>query len=164
MSSTESAGGRNRSSSSGSHLENPELVAESPRLDMRKMLPGSTNKAKPLSPSRHGPKIPIQKAEPGCFLHIRQEFKNCGIQKGARDIILQSWRDGTKQKYNTYISQWLKFCSSKRTDPFQPELRYILMFLIKLYTKGLKYNSMNVARSALSSFFLNMWEYRYKFI
>ena len=92
------------------------------------------------------------KTEPGCFLHIRRELKNRGIQKGARDLILPSWRDGTKQKYNTYISQWLEFCSSNRMDPFQPALRYILMFLTGLYRKDLQYNSINVARSALNNF------------
>ena len=102
----------------------------------------------PHDPDRE---YPIKKDEPGCFLHIRQELKNRGIQQGARDLILRSWRDGTKQKYNVYINQWFEFCKSKSIDPFHPELRFILMFLTELYTKGLKYNSINVARS-LSSF------------
>ena len=119
---------------------------------MWEMLPGSKNQTTSLSSTRSGPRVSNKKDEPGCFLHIRQELKNRGIQQGARDLILQSWRDGTKQKYNVYINQWFEFCKSKSIDPFHPELRFILMFLTGLYTKGLKYNSINVARSALSSF------------
>lgn len=133
-------------------MNNSELVAESPQSDRWKMLPGSENKTKSVSSTQSGPKISNKKTEPGCFLHIRRELKNRGIQKGARDLILQSWRDVTKQQYNSYIKKWLEFCSSKGINPFQPELKHILMFLTGLYENGLQYRSINVARSALSSF------------
>lgn len=45
------------------------------------------------------------------------------------------------------------FCSGQEVDPFHPPITFVLEFLLKLFKdKNLGYSSLNMARSALSTF------------
>ena len=67
------------------------------------------------------------------------------------EIILNSWRGGTKKQYTTYISQWAQHCRKNNVDQIKPSLAQILGFLAKL-SSTLGYSAVTTARSALSSF------------
>ncbi len=65
---------------------------------------------------------------------------------------MAAWRDSRKKQYKTYINKWFLFCSTNNSDPIHPSISTALAFLTSLYEKGLSYSSINIARSALSSF------------
>ena len=69
-----------------------------------------------------------------------------------KNVILSSWRDGTKEQYETYLKQWVEFCTARNADPHKSSLSLGLDFLHALHMKGLSYSAINTARSALSSF------------
>lgn len=46
---------------------------------------------------------------------------------------------------------WFSFCSGQQIDPYDPPLGKFLDFLVTLYDKGLKYSTLNTARSAISA-------------
>ena len=64
---------------------------------------------------------------------------------------MQSWRQGTKKQYDTYINQWVEFCCEREITYHAPPMKDTLEFLLQLYNKGLGYSTLNTARSALSN-------------
>lgn len=64
---------------------------------------------------------------------------------------MQSWSDSTHKQYQTYIAQWLEFCSGRESNPYDPPIGTVLDFLVTLQEKGLKYSTLNTARSAVSA-------------
>ena len=74
-----------------------------------------------------------------------------GIQGKPMEILLNSWREGTKKQYTTYIPQWAQHYHKNNADQTKPSLAQILGFLTELpFTLG--YGAIATARSALSSF------------
>ena len=51
-----------------------------------------------------------------------------------------------------YLQKWLEYCSLNDYDPFSPSTTNALDFLTFLYSQGLSFNTINIARSALSCF------------
>ena len=45
----------------------------------------------------------------------------------------------------------MQFCSSRKIDRFNPNIKEVLLFLTQLFENGVKYSGVNTARSALSS-------------
>ncbi|KAL9985474.1 hypothetical protein ACROYT_G007888 [Oculina patagonica] len=70
------------------------------------------------------------------------------ISKEAAELIMASWRDGTKKQYSTYITKWQNVCNQRQINPIQPSLGSVLDFLTALYQQGLTYSAINTARSA----------------
>lgn len=58
----------------------------------------------------------------------------------------------TLKAYNIYEKKWATFCKLRNINPYKPAEREILNFLAGLADKGLSYQSVNSARSALSAF------------
>ena len=77
---------------------------------------------------------------------IRRSLETQGISKRASDIILQSWRQGTRKQY----ASWIKYCHRKHVSSVDPSISQALDFLVELYDQGIGYSPMNTARSALS--------------
>ena len=78
-------------------------------------------------------------------------LKSRDLSDTAADIILQSWRNGTKKQYTTYLRQWEKYCSEQNIDPVSATVTQGINFLGDLYEKQhLSYSALNTARSALS--------------
>lgn len=81
---------------------------------------------------------------------IAKDSRN--ISDGVKSIILSSWRDGTKEQYESYLKQWFEFCKTRSLNPVNSSLSAGLDFLHALYLRGLGYSAINTARSALSTF------------
>ena len=83
---------------------------------------------------------------------IRNSFQQYNVSKEVIEVLMASWRPGTKKQYSTYLNKWLEFCS-KRTiiDYSSPKMSEAVEFLMTLHSQGLSYSSINTARSALSS-------------
>lgn len=62
-----------------------------------------------------------------------------------------SWRTGTRKQYETTLSKWKLYCSTRQINPFSPAIEEGINFLGELYDHGIGYSGLNTARSALSS-------------
>ena len=69
----------------------------------------------------------------------------------AFPVIMQSWSVNTHKQYQPYVAQWLEFCSGRQSNPYDPPIGTVLDFLVALHEKGLKYSTLNTARSAISA-------------
>ena len=71
---------------------------------------------------------------------IRKSLANQGISNRTQEIILDSWRSGTKKQYEVYLRKWNLFASIGGVDPVQPPVSKVLYFLTELYDCGLRYS------------------------
>ena len=86
----------------------------------------------------------------GMFL-IREAFRQHGVSGPTYQIIIASWRSGTKKCYRSALRKWIQFCARTKTHPIRPTLGTVLDFLTKQFLSGSQYNSLNITRSALSA-------------
>ncbi|KAL9987010.1 hypothetical protein ACROYT_G001244 [Oculina patagonica] len=82
---------------------------------------------------------------------LRNSFRQFNFSPEVTDIIMASWRSGSKKQYKSYIEKWLVFCRARSVDYCSPPISDALEFLMKLYVKSLGYSTLTTARSALSS-------------
>ena len=71
------------------------------------------------------------------------------ISSDAQAIISAAWRNTTKTKYNSTFKRWTNFCSKRNINSLQPNTVNITEFLTEEFKRGLSYNSLVSARSAL---------------
>jgi hypothetical protein len=83
---------------------------------------------------------------------VRRALQEKGISPETQDIILQSWRDGTRKQYQCYLKRWVIFANSRDINPISPSITEVLDFFTDLFRTGLKYSAINTAKSALGSF------------
>ena len=91
-------------------------------------------------------------AKDGGMSVIREFYQTQGISQSATNLLLASWRGGTKNQYDVYIKKWTKFCVERQADQFLPLVVDVLDFLTELYEKGFTYSAINAARGTQSSF------------
>ena len=83
---------------------------------------------------------------------VRQLLESKGLSQSATSIILQSWREGTRKQYSTYLRQWEQYCCTREINNFSATVMQGINFLSELYQKSnLSHSAMNTAHSALSS-------------
>jgi len=71
----------------------------------------------------------------------RDQFR----KKTTTDIILASWRKGTKKQYSSYLQKWVSYCSKKKISTVHVSVGQ------ELFENGLGYSTINTARSSLSA-------------
>ena len=64
---------------------------------------------------------------------------------------MSAWRDATKCQYKVHIKRWLQYCSGGEINPVSASINDVIEILTTEYNNGLGYNSLNTARSALTS-------------
>ena len=118
--STESSGGQNRCSASGSYLENPELVDKSSRTDMQQMLSGSQTKQNLYLPHNREREYPLIRLNLGVFSISGENSKTGGFK---REQGILSCNPGetvlNKSRTLTFLSG-LNFAGQKELIPFNP--------------------------------------------
>ena len=67
----------------------------------------------------------------------------------AQAIISAAWRNTTKTKYNSTFKRWTNFCSKRSINLLQPNTVNITELLREELKRGLSYNVLVSARSAL---------------
>ncbi|XP_031559870.1 uncharacterized protein LOC116296056 [Actinia tenebrosa] len=82
---------------------------------------------------------------------VRKMLQEQGINGQSLEIILDSWRKGTKKQYSTYITQWASYCRQNKVSLTKPSLPQVLGFLAAQSAR-LGYSAVASTRSALSSF------------
>ena len=92
---------------------------------------------------------------------VRRSFEKKGISDEVTEILLASWKDSTKSKYNSYIKRWYSLCSERNINSYCPDDTDVLNFLADMHGSNLGllgYSSINAARSALSTFVLSRYD------
>ena len=74
-----------------------------------------------------------------------------GLFSGVSDVIMASWRPGTKGVYNRTVQKWLEYCRRRGYHPQHPTVSEFLDFLHALFAQGLGYSAINNHHNALSS-------------
>lgn len=83
---------------------------------------------------------------------VRGRLNNQGLSDAATDLIMASWRPTTQKSYNIYISKWTDYATANSISVHFPDIAHVVNFLAHLFQSGLSFSSINIARSALSSF------------
>ena len=47
---------------------------------------------------------------------IRATIERYSISATAKDVIIASWREGTKKQYSTYLDKWKRFCAKRNIN------------------------------------------------
>ncbi|KAI8518063.1 hypothetical protein Bbelb_040800 [Branchiostoma belcheri] len=89
--------------------------------------------------------------ETGFVASVRHNLQGAGISPGPADLMLSSWRKGTKKQYKGAWHRWVLWCNSRNKNPFSSSINDVLDYLHSLYARGLEYRSIGVARSAISA-------------
>lgn len=64
---------------------------------------------------------------------------------------MSAWRKGTQDKYETYLRQWMQYCSQNGLDIFKASVVDGLKFLTNLHEQGKGFSCLKTARAVLSS-------------
>ena len=83
---------------------------------------------------------------------VRKKYRQKGISPEITEVIVQFWKSGTGNKYNTYQKQWIQFFSERNQDPLLPHLNHVLNFLHFYQIRNVGYSVLNTICSMLSSF------------
>lgn len=78
-----------------------------------------------------------------------------GLSESTAKFLEESCTNSTWKQYDTCIKRWIQFCKEKLLDPFEDNVFNVISFLEYLYNLKLSYMSINTARSALSTVFVN---------
>ena len=98
------------------------------------------------SPAHHPPVPPPDRlgAIGSCLLS--QDFSGYVI-----GLLLSATRENINSAYQSAWNHWCNWCHAREVDPLSGVVREILEFLAFYFGSGASYNSVNIARSMLSS-------------
>ena len=82
---------------------------------------------------------------------FRRRLENRGLSVEARDLIFQSWREGTRKRYGSELRRFMGWCDSRKIDPFSCPVSEVVNFLTELHLKGLGSSTVKNYRSAISA-------------
>ena len=80
-----------------------------------------------------------------------QHIQNYRLPQETNEILLASWRNNSKGRYNSILRQWEQHCLEGKSDTTVTSINQVLSFFTHLYKKGHSYSSICLARSALSA-------------
>lgn len=86
----------------------------------------------------------VQKTDSISLFCVGEYLTSSGISEKSKELIIGSWRKGTKKQYRIYLEKWKERCSITGFNPISPSLNIAIDFLADLA-------DVNTARSALSS-------------
>ena len=74
-----------------------------------------------------------------------------GLPPQVCDILMASWRDGTKKRYEGPWKLWTSWCLSRNTCPFSATITEVLLFLAEQFNqRNLSYRTIGVYKSCIS--------------
>ena len=85
------------------------------------------------------------------MLAVREQVRARGVSAEGADIIMASWTAGTEKKNRPHFRRWSQFCSRWNINSINPNVSDIINFLSDTFHRNVRYESVNTARSALSS-------------
>ena len=82
---------------------------------------------------------------------VRRQLRERGLSAAGTDIVMASWKSGTKKQYRPHINRWTHFCCRWNINSLHPSVIDVLNFLSETFHRGVGYESINTARGALSA-------------
>ena len=79
-----------------------------------------------------------------------------GISSNAAKLISHSRRKSSTTNYESAWGQWTSWCNNRQVNPFQASVNYLITFLSEKYDKGLQYRTLNLLRSAILAYHVNI--------
>ena len=83
---------------------------------------------------------------------IRKRLRSSGFSQTTSSVICSSWRSGTSRQYATYIARWKRYANKQGIHSVSQSVSHGVNFLGMLFSAGLSYSAICLARSALSSY------------
>ena len=84
---------------------------------------------------------------------VRILCKKWNLSNTTIDLIINSWREGSKSQYTLYFHKWCFYCEERKMHHVQPTSIGAIEFLTStyLFKQGHSHGQISTARSALSS-------------
>ena len=134
-----------------SALANSNVVSSPPTTIVRQALDPAPTTRPSRTPLPQWPTSTTRESSSDGMSCVRGSFSHYHFTEEVTDILMVSWRRGTKKQYATYVKKWMAFCRERKINCSSPPLSDALQFLSGLFHKGLSYSTLNTARSALST-------------
>ena len=147
----ESTGRQDHSDTGGSTMANSRLVFTNNADVDRHSNNGSSEKQFAISSIQRDSSSAEENYELDNLSILREQFTCKGISTKTANIMLCSWRQGTKKQYKVFVKRWFQYCGERKISEIQISIATVLDFLTSLFENGLGYSSINTARSALSA-------------
>lgn len=81
---------------------------------------------------------------------VDRSFQDKGFSNDTRQLMVASWRSGTRRDYTVKFNKFSSWCSERKIDPHAASLSDCADFLTSLFQAGLKYRTISGYRSMLS--------------
>ena len=157
-------GGVTASNSSESEKRQGNHATSSPRLARSTMVrsdsaaahsfavPTSQREVTPVSafrPRGSSPSVAVSQSD--CMADIGSAYQAAGFSKEVTNVLLASWSQSTKKRYQGPWQAWSNWCSSRGLCPFSAPVTDVLTFLTEIVTnQSLAYRTLAVYKSAIS--------------
>ena len=82
---------------------------------------------------------------------IRSSIMQTDVSSKTADIIMHSWSKGSIKQYSTSLRTWIVLCGKWNINPYDPPVTRVLHYLTTLFERGLSYDAINTAKSAITS-------------
>ena len=149
--STETSHGGQHHNISSAMVVLPSLVSSSAGEPSRFPIVAPQLRGSPDQPSRpNSPPDRTKVPTANRLQSIRGQHEAAGISEQASELLLAGWSKGTNTAYQTGWSRWTSWCNERKVNPFSCGVQPFLDFLSDLFSKGLKYRTINLFRSAVS--------------
>ena len=147
----ESTGRQDHSDTGGSTMADSSLVFTNNADVDRHSNNGSSERQFVISSIQRDSSSAEENYELDDLSNLREQFTCKGISTKTANIMLCSWRQGTKKQYKVFVKRWFQYCGERKISEIQISIATVLDFLTSLFENGLGYSSINTARSALSA-------------
>jgi len=97
---------RGRESSSDNHctiLDNTAMVANIVEFSKGSLLPSTKTAQNTQARTQTRNKVSSDKNSVNCFQYIQEALRLQGLSEDAQNRIIKSWRESTRNQYNTYL-------------------------------------------------------------
>ena len=148
----ESAQRQGNSSSSSPELTRSAMVRSDSADADRQTIPPSQGEVSTVTAFQPGGSSPsVANSPPDCMADIGSAYQAAGFPEEVTNVLLASWSQSTKKRYQAPWWAWSHWCSSKGLCPFSAPVTDVLTFSTELVTsRSLEYWTLAVYKSAIS--------------
>lgn len=137
---------------SSPELARAALVCSDPADANRCSIPTSQGEVTAVASFRSGSDSPsMEVPQPDCMADIGTAYQAAGFPAEVTNILLASWSQSTKKRYQGPWRAWSKWCTSRDLCPFSAPVTDVLTFLTEISSgRSLEYRTLAVYKSAIS--------------
>ena len=132
-------------------LENPSVVLSTNEPISGQSLSITSSGQLANSPSYGCPTPTQEKNEIVGMQIIRSSIMQTHVSSKTADIIMQSWSKRSIKQYSTSLRTLSVLCGKRNINPYDPPVTRVLDYLTSLFERGLSYDAINTAKSAISA-------------